>query len=103
MDMSRGERWVRRVGSGAMKSPWVVPFSVSVSLLFFFLGLLELFESSRSGPLASDNLIIAMFGLTAGFVFLVIALIWYERMMFYKLIRELESSSAQFENDKEII
>jgi len=47
------------------------------------------------GHLELDNFNIAMSGLIAGLLFFAIALLWYERLMFYRLVQELEGRLAQ--------
>jgi hypothetical protein len=95
MNTSRGEGWVRRVGSAAVKSPWMVPFSACMGGLFILLGLLKLLVPLMLGHLELDYFNLAMPGLIAGLLFFAIALLWYEWLMFYRLVQELEGRIAQ--------
>jgi hypothetical protein len=97
MAVSRGERWVRAAGSTAAKSPGMVPFSACIGGLFIFLGLLKLLVPLMLGHLESENFFFSVSNLIAGLLFLALTLLWYERLMFYRLVQELEERLAQCE------
>jgi hypothetical protein len=87
LNMSRGERWVRRAGSSAVKSPWMVPFSIGASGFFALLGLLNF-----------PNFNLAISYIALGALWLAVALIWYERLTFYRLIEGLEKRHRSVES-----
>jgi hypothetical protein len=87
---SRGRRWVYRAGAVAAKQPHAPILFVAVAVLGSIFGVLW-------GILLEDA-IVGLFAVAfKGSIWLLIALLWYERRRFYEIIQEQEQRIGELE------
>ena len=87
---SRGRRWVRRMGTEAVRQPFVPRLNVAMAILASVTGFL--WGNDLEGVLVA--VLAGGYGLIA---WLIAAILWYERKNFYEIIQEQEQRIAELE------